>query len=1023
MIRKLKKVVASVTAAMMLMSIVPAINVDAATKSTNSTSELPNRLLIGYWHNFDNAISTVMKLRDVNDNWDVINVSFGETDTSKDRSTILFTPDSTIESESEFKEDVKYLQSKGKKVVLSIGGQNGEVELTNAAAKDNFVKSVSGLVDKYGFDGLDLDLEQFMKTKDDFKNPTNAQNINLIAGCKELKAKYGDNFMLTMAPETGYVQDCLMSGSGGYLPLIYGLRDILTYVSVQYYNSGPMNGSDGSPYQQGTVDFVVALVEMLLNGFEVGWGTGNMFPALREDQVVIGLPATKAAAPNGGYLSEEDLNKAVYALTKGESYGGRYTMQNSNGYPNLRGIMAWSTNWDLKEGCKFSTNARKTLDSLPIVENTLQKASVSSTTPANGSYTLTVSVPGRNTATSYELYENNTKISSGLLNAGTSAAQIKTVDVTNKADGAYEYKVVLKDASGNTVTSDILKLTLSNGSGNTEVDEEKPLGVKEAAPIGNKKLAVGFWQNFGDNGPNVKFQKLSETDKRWDVLNVSFGEAYDTDKCVVEFTPIYDEKEFIQDIKDIHKEGRRVCLSIGGQNGAINFNKAESVDKFVNSVCAVIDKYGFDGLDIDIETGFSLQGQDDLDNPTTPCIVNGIKAFEKIIDRYGDNFIFSMAPQNTDIQGGVGIQYGNNWGSYLPIINKLRDKITYVTPQYYNNGSQCGHPIGTPDCLVGESEMLLQGFEIGYGTNTQFFKPLRADQVLIGVPACPGASNSEGQIAQSKVTQALAYLIEGKSFGGEHVLAQESYPDFRGAMTWSTNWDASVGNPFLAGPGEYLHSVNNAKPSLKAASIKATTPKNGSYTVTATIPSNNTATSYKLYEGSTVIESGSLKENDRTITIEKAFSGKTEGTYNYKIVLTDSTGKSVTSETSVTVTASSNPGTTLDCDVNGDGKVDALDIALLAEKYNASTGDSNYDSKYDLNNDGIIDVYDLVKIGASFGSQSTEEPSTGNEWKSGVSYKVGDVVEYKGKSYKCIMAHVSHEGWLPGETAVIWQEV
>ena len=138
---------------MMLMSIVPAINVDAATKSTNSTSELPNRLLIGYWHNFDNAISTVMKLRDVNDNWDVINVSFGETDTSKDRSTILFTPDSTIESESEFKEDVKYLQSKGKKVVLSIGGQNGEVELTNAAAKDNFVKSVSGLVDKYGFDG------------------------------------------------------------------------------------------------------------------------------------------------------------------------------------------------------------------------------------------------------------------------------------------------------------------------------------------------------------------------------------------------------------------------------------------------------------------------------------------------------------------------------------------------------------------------------------------------------------------------------------------------------------------------------------------------------------------------------------------------------------------------------------------------------------------------------------------------------------------------------------------------------
>ncbi len=46
---------------------------------------------------------------------------FGET--GGDRSTVEFSP--VYGTDAEFKSDISYLKSKGKKVVLSIGGQNG----------------------------------------------------------------------------------------------------------------------------------------------------------------------------------------------------------------------------------------------------------------------------------------------------------------------------------------------------------------------------------------------------------------------------------------------------------------------------------------------------------------------------------------------------------------------------------------------------------------------------------------------------------------------------------------------------------------------------------------------------------------------------------------------------------------------------------------------------------------------------------------------------------------------------------
>ena len=445
MTRKCKRLVSIFAAVLLFVSIIP-------IKAVSAAQSLGERLLVGYWHNFDNGTG-IINLRDVSDKWDVINVAFGET--YSDRAVVEFTP---CYDEEQFISDVQYIKSKGKKVILSIGGQNGVVLLPDATAKEKFVKSICDLVDKYGFDGLDIDLESgisLQASDTDFKNPKTPQIVNLISGVREISDKYGSNFIISMAPETAYVQGGITAYGniwGAYLPIIYGLRDKLTYIHVQHYNAGGNQGLDGVTYTQGTADYEVAMAEMLLYGFPIAGNSNNMFPALREDQVMIGLPATQAAAPSGGYINPTEMKKALDYLIKGISYGGKYKLANGKGYPGFRGLMTWSINWDAKNNFEFSNNYRDYFDRLTPVQNTLKPATLSVSRVNNGSYTLTATVPSRNTATSYKILEGTMEIATGTLTAGNSKDTTITKSLSNKENGQYEYTVVLSDGT-NSLTS------------------------------------------------------------------------------------------------------------------------------------------------------------------------------------------------------------------------------------------------------------------------------------------------------------------------------------------------------------------------------------------------------------------------------------------------------------------------------------------------------------------------------------------------------------------------------------------
>nr|WP_107902319.1 glycoside hydrolase family 18 protein [Streptomyces chartreusis] len=330
-------------------------------------TDLPAHALVGYLHaSFANG-SGYTRMADVPDSWEVIDLAFGEPtsvtsgDIRFDRCPVAECPN--VESDADFKAAIKAKQAAGKKVLISIGGQNGQVQLTTTAARDTFVTSVSKIIDQYGLDGLDIDFEGHSLSLNaddtDFKNPKTPVIVNLIAALKTLKAKYGDDFVLTMAPETFFVQlgyQYYGTGqwggqdprAGAYLPVIHALRDDLTLLHVQDYNSGPIMGLDNQYHSMGGADFHMAMTDMLLTGFPVAGNANNVFPPLRPDQVAIGMPASTNAG--NGHVPPAEVTKTLDCLTKKTNCGSYAT---HGTWPALRGLMTWSINWDRYSNWEF----------------------------------------------------------------------------------------------------------------------------------------------------------------------------------------------------------------------------------------------------------------------------------------------------------------------------------------------------------------------------------------------------------------------------------------------------------------------------------------------------------------------------------------------------------------------------------------------------------------------------------------------------------------------------------------------
>ncbi|MGH3157488.1 MAG: chitinase [Streptosporangiaceae bacterium] len=296
---------------------------------------LPAHVLMGYWQDFTNGAEP-LTLADVPTSYNLVAVAFGAaTDTP---GQVAFSLDPTLASDlggytqQQFINDIQTLNSRGQKVILSVGGADGTVSVDDSASASEFASSVYSLIQQYGFNGVDIDLE-------------NGVDPTYMSQALEQLSSDDPGLIITLAPQTTDMQ----STGSDYFELALDIQPILTMVNIQFYNSGTMNGCDGNVYAEATENFMTALTCIELEG------------GLSPSQIGLGLPASSAAA-GSGYTSPSVVDDALDCLATGSSCG---SFVPPSTYPSIRGAMTWSINWDAANGYNFADTVAPYLSSLP----------------------------------------------------------------------------------------------------------------------------------------------------------------------------------------------------------------------------------------------------------------------------------------------------------------------------------------------------------------------------------------------------------------------------------------------------------------------------------------------------------------------------------------------------------------------------------------------------------------------------------------------------------------------------------
>ena len=312
-----------------------------------------------------------------------------------------------------------------------------------------------------------------------------------------------------------------------------------------------------------------------------------------------------------------------------------------------------------------------------------------------------------------------------------------------------------------------------------------------------KHALVGYWHNF-DNGSGVI--RLADVDAAWDVIVIAFVDDAGNGNVEFRLDPALNKAQFIADVAAKRAQGKNIVLSYGGEKGTVTLNNSTNLANFVNSTAAIINEYGFDGVDIDLESGAGVMHG-------APVIGNMISAIKQLHAMYPDLYV-SMAPEHPYVQGGY-VAYTGIWGAYLPMIDQLRNELDLLHVQLYNNGGLAtpyaaqSYQAGTVDMMVASARMLIEGFPLANGT-AGHFAGLRPDQVALGLPSGPRAAGS-GQATTADINKAVDCLVKRTNCGSNTPLA--AYADFRGVMTWSINWDVKDGRIFSIPVGNHLNAL------------------------------------------------------------------------------------------------------------------------------------------------------------------------------------------------------------------------
>lgn len=115
-------------------------------------------------------------------------------------------------------------------------------------------------------------------------------------------------------------------------------------------------------------------------------------------------------------------------------------------------------------------------------------------------------------------------------------------------------------------------------------------------------IQMSYWMNW--NQENGAYLPLSQVPTQVDIVAVAFNSNSSSIPGYVNFhlgIPNISDATFLADMATLKARGQYVILSIGGGGARLVVDTPQAQAAFTSSVYAVIQKWGFDGIDIDLE--------------------------------------------------------------------------------------------------------------------------------------------------------------------------------------------------------------------------------------------------------------------------------------------------------------------------------------------------------------------------------------------------------------------------------------
>ncbi|ALD66304.1 glycosyl hydrolase family 18 protein [Spiroplasma cantharicola] len=294
---------------------------------------LEDRVLVGYYFDWNGEGQTIPTFEElVKTNYNVINVSFLYS--KKNFEMPKYSP----QNPEGVKAGIKLLQSKGKKVLISMGGAPSSEMKFRANQKNELKQTILDIVDEYGFDGLDINWAQKALTDSRSQQTT-------VDALKEIKDE-NPEFIITMAPEMPYLTNkSENSDKGSYITFLKGLEDYYNWVNPQLYNGrgfGPYIESQEKKKLKIKEDYIANDNEkyraefyyLMTKYLTTVYSKQNDYYLIDPDKFVLGAAANEIAA--SGAASKDSIKRSYRLLKKDKIY--------------TKGLMSWAINYDAFEG-------------------------------------------------------------------------------------------------------------------------------------------------------------------------------------------------------------------------------------------------------------------------------------------------------------------------------------------------------------------------------------------------------------------------------------------------------------------------------------------------------------------------------------------------------------------------------------------------------------------------------------------------------------------------------------------------